>query len=882
MFRKVRTCFLIMMLLIVCILVSSSFADDKKHVLILNSYHQGYKWTDEATQGVIEGIGANNRTDLKFYIEYMGAKWVYDQQYFDQLHSIYKAKFKNIHFDAIVAIDNDAFDFLKHFRDDTFGRVPVVFCGINWFKPEDLKGQTLYTGVNEDADVEANLDLMLKLHPQVKNVYIVVDLTTTGQIVHQKARELAPKYQNRLTFHILDDIEIPQLLNTVAHLADDSLVLLTVFQKDKAGTFVEYSDLARMLSQNSRVPVYGLWDFNLGFGIFGGMLTSGHAQGSSAGKMAMRILQGEKADSIPVIMESPNRYRFDYTQMERFGIKPQQLPPGSSIINEPPSFYEVNKGLVWGLAATAVFLSLTIVILLINTHKRNRAEEAFRNSEERYITLVDNLSLGVYRNDGVSGGRFLQVNPAMVKIFGYESISDFMALSVDDLYLNIEDRNQILEEVAEKGFVRDREVRMRKKDGETVWVSINANGKFNNAGKLKWIDGIFEDITSKKQMEMQLQQSQKMEAIGTLAGGIAHDFNNILTAIIGYGNLLRKKVETDEALLHYVNPMLSAAEKASQLTKSLLAFSRKQTISLKITNINDIVDGMSKILLRVIGDDIELQINKNDEKLMVDADSGQLEQVLMNLVTNARDAMPKGGLINIETSRIAVGRRFIIKQVALPPGEYVVISVSDTGVGMPEETRLRIFEPFFSTKEIGKGTGLGLAIVYGIIKQHKGDISVYSEPGRGTTFKIYLPLIHGEEEKNHKQAAAPAAGGTEKILVADDDEHVRGLILEVLESAGYNVIIACDGDQAVEKFRENADSIDLVLLDVVMAKKNGKEAYDAICSIRPLTNVLFMSGYTADIINQKGVLDDNLEFVSKPLSPDVLLEKVRHVLSKPT
>jgi two-component system, cell cycle sensor histidine kinase and response regulator CckA len=877
-FERIKRNIITMLLFLVCICASNAYAEEKKHVLILNSYHQGYKWTDEITQGIVDSMSFK-RKDLKFYIEYMGTKWVFDQIYFEKLYDIYKTKYSGIKFDAIVASDNDAFDFLRKYRNQTFGDVPVVFCGVNWLDPTVLKGQSNFTGVNEDADIATNLDLMIKLHPQVKHLYVVVDRTTTGNISLQKINQLIPQYP-RLQFHILYDLEIAQLLSKVSNLSDDSLVLLTVFQKDRSGLFLESSDLAQMLSESSRVPVYALWDFNLGFGVLGGMMTSGQAQGENAGALALRVLQGETADSIPIIMESPNRYRFDYKVLQRFGIRQEQLPKNSNVINEPPSFYAVNKGLVWGLSAGTAMLAITIIILMINTHRRNLAEEAFHKSEERYSTLVDNLSLGIFRNDGLPGGRFIQVNPAMVKMFGYESMPEFLSVPVDNLYSNPLERIAVLKEVADKGYIKDKVILMKKRDGETIWVSVNSNAKYDSTGRLIWIDGVFEDINSKKLLEMQLQQSQKMEAIGTLAGGVAHDFNNILTAIIGYGNLLKVKAKSNEALMPYVTPILSAAEKASQLTKSLLAFSRKQPISLKKINVNDVVDGMAQILQRVIGDDIELVLRKDDSRLLVDADAGQLEQVLLNLVTNARDAMPKGGVITVETSRMAVSKRLLIKHVVLSPGEYVVVSVSDSGVGMPEETQQRIFEPFFSTKELGKGTGLGLSIVYGIIKQHKGDIGVYSEVGRGTTFKIYLPQAVGEEDKVSEEPPAPVAGGSEKILVADDDDQVRNLVVEVLKDAGYQIIAARDGVEAVEKFKENQDSIDMLLLDVVMARKNGKEAYEDICKIRPDIKVLFISGYTADIIHQKGVLEKHLEFLSKPLSPDILLGKVRQVLAK--
>ncbi len=866
-------------ILLLFISARQAFAASSKHVLILNSYHHGFKWTDEESDSVITELN-NSSVHVKYYTEYMGTKWTYNKDYLGQLPDLYRQKYKDISLDLIVATDDDAFTFLLNHRDETFGKIPVVFCGVNWFDRRRLRDHSGYTGVNEDADISLNIDLMLRLHPEVKNIYTVVDLTTTGRIVHRKIQDIIPVYKDKIAIHFLDDLDLSQLCDIVSHLSDDSLVFLTIFQKDHTGEFIKYNEIAEQLSQHSRVPVYGLWDFYLGFGIVGGMLTSGAAQGRSAGLLGARILAGESPDTIPIVMTSPNRYRFDYLELKRFGIKLASLPSGSEIINEPSSSYTFSKEEVWAVTIVGFLTTLGIILLAININRRTMAELALRESDTKYQTLVDNISLGVYRISPEQDGKFLQVNPAMVRIFGYDSVEDLSRISVLDLYHDPLDRKRFLEELAAKGLVNDREHSMKKKDGTSIWVLSNATAVYDENGELKWIDGVNEDITEKRQLEEQLRQAQKMEAIGTLAGGVAHDFNNILTAIIGYGGLLKIKAGDNQEVMHYLTPILSSADKAVQLTQSLLAFSRRQIIDLKPVDINEIVEGLSELLHRVIGEDVELDIEDCGGRLMALADKGQVEQVIMNLVTNARDAMPDGGTICVETDRILLTKELLAKHEFMRPGNYAVISVSDTGSGIDEETRKRIFEPFFSTKVVGKGTGLGLSIVYGIIKQHNGDISVYSEAGKGTTFKIYLPLVDDDYQEEEEIAREmPVEGGNEVILIGEDSEEVRNLAGDILKMAGYTVIQAVDGDEVLDKFNHSSEKVDLLLLDVVMPRKNGKEVFDAVRMIRPDIKVLFMSGYTANIIHKKGVLNGGLNFIAKPLSPDSLLAKVREVLS---
>jgi len=417
-------------------------------------------------------------------------------------------------------------------------------------------------------------------------------------------------------------------------------------------------------------------------------------------------------------------------------------------------------------------------------------------------------------------------------------------------------------------------------DGTPVYIEIKSFPLKDSLGRMVSAIEILNDVTDKRRLEDQLRHAQKMEAVGTLAGGVAHDFNNILTAIIGYGSLLQMKIGADDPLRSNVDQILASTERAANLTQSLLAFSRKQIMSPRLTDMNTLVKRVEKLLVRLIGEDIEMKIVLTDMPATVQADAGQIEQVLMNLSTNARDAMPHGGRLLIETSIADLDTSFINAHGYGRVGKYAMVAVSDTGSGMDKRTRDRIFEPFYTTKEVGKGTGLGLSIVYGIIKQHNGYINVYSEVDKGTTFRFYLPLIAAPAQLEIKNFDRPIPqGGTATILVAEDDVNVRNLTKAVLEGFGYTVIEAVDGDDAIAQFKKHQDRIELLLLDVIMPRKSGKEVYDAIALIKPGMKALFTSGYTAEAIHEKGILDTTLNFISKPASPRELLKRVSDILA---
>jgi PAS domain S-box-containing protein len=394
------------------------------------------------------------------------------------------------------------------------------------------------------------------------------------------------------------------------------------------------------------------------------------------------------------------------------------------------------------------------------------------------------------------------------------------------------------------------------------------------------LEALVEERTAElKSAGEKLNQAQKMEAVGTLAGGVAHDFNNILTVIMGSANLMQMNTDKDDVLRPHIDQIIASSERAADLTRSLLAFSRKQHITLEPHDVNGVVLSTAKLLTRLLPEDIELTMHLAENDTFSLLDVTQISQVLMNLATNARDAMPHGGSLTITTERVVLDETFEGPHGTGKPGEYLRLSVSDTGTGMDEETTKRIFEPFFTTKGVGKGTGLGLASAYGIVKQHDGFIAVSSVPLMGSTFDVYLPLTETPAPQK-----APASGepkkGTETILVAEDDRDVRGLLTDILESHGYTTIEAVDGDDAIRLHQEHKDKVDLIILDVVMPGKNGKEALDEITRTNPFAKAIFVSGYTGDVVIDKGIESESVDFLQKPITVTELLGKVREVLDR--
>ncbi|MDP2753669.1 MAG: response regulator [Nitrospirota bacterium] len=513
-----------------------------------------------------------------------------------------------------------------------------------------------------------------------------------------------------------------------------------------------------------------------------------------------------------------------------------------------------------------------------------RKTKELADEKERLLVTLCSIGDGVIATD--TEGKILLINKVAEELTGWNK-EDAVGKPCSEVFHIINEKTRKIPEdpvtrVIRTGLIvglANNTILIARDGTERIIADSGAPIK-DRDGNIIGVVLVFRDVTARRKMEEGLLKSSKLESVGILAGGIAHEFNNILTTIIGYGKLLDEEMSKDDPLRHNVNMILTSSERAVNLIKGLLAFSRDQIITIRPVSLNGIIKDVEKLLLMVIGEDIELRTTLSEENIVVMADPGQIEQVLVNLATNSRDVMPDGGYLTITTELVELDEEFLKTIKYKKPGRYALISVADTGAGMDEKTAGRIFEPFFTTKEVGRGTGLGLSIVYGIIEQHNGYINVRSDLEKGTTFKIYLPVIKSDVEEEKFTAPFTPTGGTEVILLAEDDEEVRKLTKTVLDGSGYKVIEAIDGEDAIRKFIEDKDKIQLLILDVVMPKKNGKEAYNEIKKTKPNIKALFTSGYAKDIIHRKGFLEEGFSFISKPVSPRELLRKVREVLDK--
>ncbi|MDH5769564.1 MAG: response regulator [Nitrospirota bacterium] len=511
-------------------------------------------------------------------------------------------------------------------------------------------------------------------------------------------------------------------------------------------------------------------------------------------------------------------------------------------------------------------------------NERKKAEEALHESEKQYRNLFEESKEVIFIS--TLDGRFLDINPAGVKLFGYSSKEELLAADVErEIYLHRGYRASLWQTIESQGFLKDFEFMMRRKTGEIITVSVSASCMRDNEGNCVAYRGIMRDITEKKKFEAYLLKAQKMETVGQLIGGVAHDFNNILTAIIGYASLLKMKMREDNPLKRNAEQILVASDRAAKLTHSLLASCKKQVLHQQPVNVNALVLNIEELLLKLFGEHIELKTYLHDEDLMIIADPEQIEQVILNLATNARDAMPEGGLFIIETTQAEIDNEYIKTHGYGTTGNYALITITDTGVGMEERTKEKVFEPFFTTKEKGKSTGLGLSMVYGTIKQHNGYINVYSELGKGTTFKIYLPITEEKPiEVTKPTEPRMIIRGTEIILYAEDDAHVREFTKSVLEEFGYTIIDAVNGEDAIKKFMEHKDKIEILLLDVIMPKKDGREVYEEISKIKSDIKALFISGYIANTRDVEWALEKKLPVVLKPILPIELMRNIRKTL----
>ena len=604
------------------------------------------------------------------------------------------------------------------------------------------------------------------------------------------------------------------------------------------------------------------------------------------------------ADGIVTMWNSAAEKTFGWTEKEVRG-KPNPLIPDEErqksrqihnrlLAGETLTGVEVNRRKKDG---SAVDLSLSaaplwdeqgkvrgIIAFLTDISETKRSQRALREAEEKYRGIFENAVEGIYQE--TTNGEFIAANPALARMLGFETAEELIQASLTTYnvqYLDPERRIEFLRLMKAEGRVQNFQSQVRRSDNSLLWVSENAHAVRDDSGKVLYYEGTVEDITRSRELEEQLRQMQKIEAIGRLAGGVAHDFNNILMAISSYAELLCRKLPANDSTRRYVDEIVRATDRGSSLTQGLLAFSRKQVLLPQVVDLNALISDQLNMLERLLGESIALRFQGGADLGRTKVDPGQVQQVIMNLVINARDAMPDGGEVLIETANAELEPR---GHNGLPASDYVMLSVSDTGCGIDEQNRVHIFEPFFTTKEQGKGTGLGLATVFGIVKQSNGQIFLQSEPGVGTTFKVYFPRVHHVEATADADLQPAPVIGKETILLVEDQDSVRDPAAEYLVENGYTVLTARNGVEAMDVVSQHAGQVHLLLTDVIMPQMSGKELSEKFSAVHPKAKVVFMSGYSNNLLSNQQAVEKGRILLQKPFRLSKLGQYVRKTLNE--
>lgn len=823
-------------------------------VLLLNSYHNGYKWTD----GLVKGVRSVLH-DVDLIVEYMDTKRNTRPEYLEALRDFLKKKYAGVRIDVIVSADDRALEFLRAYRDELFPGVPVVFCGVNYASPEVRSGFPNTTGVNEDVDLVANLDIIRSIYPKARRLFLVDDTTETGEKMRARLHAVLDIYNPRFDLVDLGHLSVREVERRLSALDPRTdAVLMLVYFWDGAGRFLEIAEAARRVSRASRVPVFVTWDFYLGQGVLGGHLTNAEDQGTAAAKLAQRILNGEKADDIPLVMQSPARPMFDARVLTRFSIPQNLLPKGAVLVNRPDSLMRYLIYSLMGLGA----LASVVVVLIGNILLRKRAEATLLRAhndlleKEAFLkSTIDSIADGVIITDPEQ--KILRLNPVALALLGCTA-DQCEGRPLDEL---VE-----LQDIVEPGesAPSDAEARIASvvvvRTGRRYRIAYS-HSPIRSGDDVVGGVVVFRDITRLHEVEEQLRHSRKLEAIGRLAGGVAHDFNNMLAGLLGYAEQIEKHSAPDSRVRLWASRIAEIVERASDLTGKLLSFSRKGKVLSAHVDIHAAISQALDLLARGQARGVSVERHLDARETTVVGDPGQLLGVFLNLGINGCDAMPDGGVLRVITRNLelAAGNPF-----GLPEGPYVEVRVDDTGVGMSADVRERIFEPFFSTKPFGKGTGLGLAAVHGTVAEHHGAILVESEVGEGTSFVLVFPVVRAEGE-------APAfpvcevVSGAGHVLLVDDDRNVREAGAAMLETLGYRVTCVESGSDALAVFAVQWHEIDVVLLDVVMPGMSGEECLQKMRSLHPEVKVVLCSGFVSDTDVAQLLKDGGLQgFLAKP------------------
>lgn len=841
-----------------------------KSVLILNSYQQGYSWTDGEVAGIRSALGSSG--GIQLFVEYMDWRRFPSQQDHDEVVQLLQSRYRAHKPDLLIVTDNPALDLALSLRGSLFSGVPIVFCGINDYAPSLLKGETGVTGVTQEIDPAGTLELALRLHEHATSVYVITDFSDTGRAARTAIQTAASHFSSRAAFTFSPEATVSQLMDAVTKLPPGTIILAGPFNRDKDGVFIDTPQFTEGLAQHTSLPIYGLQEQGLGYGIVGGVLTSPNLEGSQAGSLARRILNGESASSLPVITKHATEIAFDWRMLDAYNIPIASLPVGATIVNRPVTIFDTNRRLVLFTILIMALMVMGIVFLVINDLRRERAEA----KALRLATALDQAADAIAITD--PDGIVTYVNPAFEHVTGF-SATETRNHNITDL-LGSDVAAPITRRTEERLAAHDswkKKIIGARKDGSPIQLDLTVSPVLSPAGTVANYTFVGRDITQEAALEEQLRQSQKLEGIGLLAGGVAHDFNNILTGILGYANMLEPDAPPGSAMQQGLQVIQQAAERAAELTRQLLSFARRGGHQHVTVDLGSTVLEVVSLLTRTISKNIVVTEHFDTDQATVLGDPGQLQQVVLNLAINARDAMPQGGSLTFRTWRQVLNAEQLLAHPGAEPGTFVSLSVADTGIGIARKNLRRIFEPFFTTKEAGQGTGMGLAMVYGIVKAHGGFIDVDSVPGKGSTFTVCIPATDVPPATVY--AAELPGRGHGRILVVDDEEVVRKLTREMLHREGYDVVTVAGAREATTWYRAHSREVDLVIIDMVMPGIDGLECFKALREIDPNVRAILSTGYGLDGHAQDALDAGMVGYVQKPYHTQDLITAVADALA---
>jgi len=986
-------------------LVNRTPVHPPKRVLIVYSFDNDEAIYSDFDHELRQQIRLRARDRIEFYTEYLDLVRFPETSGHQDLVKLLKLKYSLQKPDLIVPVSYSALQFLMDECKDLFAGTPEVAL-FNQRRLGEVKQRLAsepaqdITGVTSVDDPSRTLDLALRLQPDTQRVAVIIGSSPLEQYWYDQLKHDLLPYAGRVEVMYLTGISLDELQKRVAQLSPHTVILSTFFFEDATGQFILPENLLDMVSRAAHVPIYSIYSSYIGHGAVGGRMTDSAKSGQRVADLAVAVLNGATAHSLPIVSDDAAQDMVDWRQLQKWGINERLLPPSTVELFREPSVWERYRFQIVAISALCLVESLLLVALILNVRRRKQAERAVlhektladavieglpgvfvlqdrigktlrwnknsealaryplhqalapdniadedraallkareavfehgsaqveagfllkggktapyyfsgvkvdlegqpymaaigidlsekkkaeaavQRSEEEMRSLVENAPYGI-GTISVIENRFLHANPAMVKLLGYGSEAEMRNLVVSrELYAD-GDSQLPRAQAVRAGFFSAVELNWRRKDGKAVIVRASGRRIRTNQGDL--IEIIAEDVTERRSLEEQLRQAQKLEALGKLSGSVAHDFNNLLSVIIGYSELLTANSQLEGPMKAQIETIKRAGERAVSLTSQLLAFSRRQMLQTSVLNLNSLVRETQKMLQRLMGEDVEQAIILDPALWKTKADPGQMIQVLMNLAINSRDAMPTGGKLTIETANVTFSNATTIHGVNVPAGNYVRLSVTDTGTGMDTATLAHIFEPFFTTKEAGKGTGLGLATTYGIVKQSGGYVFADSELGKGSTFTIYLPQFN-------RTAAEPAPPktpvtdrqkilqGAHTLLVAEDEAAFRDLLREGLQARGYQILMAANGTDALRVADEYGGPIDLLITDVIMPQMSGPDLARTLRAARDIP-VLYMSGYTDDKLRDMSVAEE-VALIRKPFYIDDLVHRINEILGR--